>query len=87
MATDMARGNEPQVELASMPIARALWNMRWAAVFVGTPPLALVMIELTFGLPRHLVLLAAGFLLLSLLLFTMLVRGEIKRIRRAGRSR
>lgn len=72
---------------APPPITVALRNMRWPAVFIGTPLLGLVLIELTFGLPRQLLLPAAAFLVLNLVLFAMLVRGEVKRIRRAARSR
>lgn len=65
---------------------KAAWNMRLPAVFICGPVLGLIMIEITFGLPDRLWLPAAGFLALSLVLFGVLVRGEIKRIRRSGRA-
>lgn len=65
---------------------RALWNMRWPAVFICGPILGLVMVNLFFGLPAHLWLVAVGFLALVLVLFVILVRGEVQRLRRMPRS-
>lgn len=86
METETGMTDEKRVNPASSPIVQALWNMRWAALFIGTPLFALVMIELTFGLPQQLLLPAAAFLALNLVLFALLVRGEVKRIRRAKQS-
>lgn len=79
--------DEKRAKPASTPTARALWNVRWPALFIGAPLLGLVMIELIFGLPQLLLLPAAAFLVLNLVLFAVLLRSEFKRIRRAAQSR
>lgn len=79
--------DEKHAKPDSPPIARAIWNARWPAVFIGAPLLGLLMIELIFGLPQQLLLPAAAVLVVNLVLFAVLVRGEFKRIRRAAQSR
>lgn len=68
-------------------LVQALWNMRWPAVFICGPLLGVIMIELLFGLPQHLWLPAAGFFIFSLVLFSILVRGELRRIRHTAGPR
>lgn len=67
--------------------AVALWHMRWPAVFICGPVLGLVMVNTFFGLPGPLWLVAAGYFLFSLMLFTILVRGEVRRLRQLERAR
>lgn len=67
--------------------AQALWNMRWPALYLCGPVVGLLLIDLLFGLPGRLWLLAAGFFLFSLLLFGILIRGETRRLRAAPRHR
>lgn len=64
--------------------ARALWNMRWPAVYICGPVLGLVMVNLFFGLPGHLWFVAAGFFGFSVVLFGILVHGEVQRLRRSN---
>lgn len=61
---------------------QALWNMRWPAVYLCGPVAGLLLIDLFFGLPGKLWLLAAGFFIFSLMLFGILLRGETQRLRR-----
>lgn len=65
---------------------RALWHMRWPAVFVCGPVLGLLMVNLFFGLPGHLWFLGAGFFAFSVILLFILVRGEVQRLRGLGAS-
>jgi hypothetical protein len=60
----------------------ALWHMRWPAVYICGPVVGLVLVNLFFGLPDHLWFLAAGFFGFSAILYAILVRGEIRRLRR-----
>lgn len=79
--------NGPSANDVSRPALQALWNMRLPALIICGPLLGLVMLDLFFGLPNKLWLLAAGFFIFSLVLFGILVRGEIHRLRRTTRSR
>lgn len=80
-------GSGQQLDSKSMLLTQAIWHMRVPALFICGPVLGVLMIESFFGLPRHLWYLAAGFFLFSLVLFGILVRGEIRRIRRAAKPR
>lgn len=61
--------------------ARALWNLRWPAAYLCGPVIGVLLVNLLFGLPSRLWLLAGGFFIFSLLLFGILLRGEIRRLR------
>lgn len=66
---------------------QALWNMRWPAAILCGPMLGVLLVALWFGLPDRLWPLAGGFFLFSLVLFGILVRGEIQRVRSVTRMR
>ena len=61
--------------------AQALWNLRWPAVYLCGPVLGVLLINLWFGLPGKLWPLAAAFFAFSLVLFGILLRGELRRVR------
>lgn len=63
---------------------RALWNLRALGLFLVGPVAGLGLVAATFGLPPALLALAGGFLLFSLSLFGLLVRGERRRLCRAA---
>jgi hypothetical protein len=72
---------------ARQTLRQALWNLRWPGLVVLGPMGSLVLINLFFGLPGQLWLLAGGFFLFSLVLFGILVRGEYKQLRQPVRRR
>lgn len=62
---------------------QALWNLRWPALYLCGPLVGVVLVDVFFGLPGRLWLLAGGFFMFSLLLFGILMRGETRRLRAA----
>jgi len=66
---------------------QALWNMRLAALIICAPVVGLCLLELFYGLPGKLWLLAGGFFVFSLALWGILVRGETQRLRRTAPRR
>lgn len=77
----------PSANGVPWPALQALWNMRLPALIICGPLLGLVMLDLFYGLPGKLWLLAGGFFVFSLFLFAILVRGEIHRLRHTTRNR
>lgn len=69
-------------EPLSMIVGRALWNLVWPALFICGPLVGLVMLDVFFGLPGQLWFVGGGFFVFSLFLFGILLRGEIRRLRR-----
>lgn len=74
---------QPESARSAPAGAQALWNLRWPAVYLCGPLVGVLMIDLFFGLPGRLWLLAGGFFMFSLLLFGILMRGETRRLRAA----
>lgn len=60
---------------------QALWNQRLAGLLILSPALGVVLVELIFGLPRDLQLMAAGMLILTVGLFSILLGGEYRALR------
>lgn len=79
--------NAPSAKSPGHPVWQAIWNMRLAALIICGPLIGLVLLDRFYGLPGKLWLLAGGFLLFSLFLFGILVRGEIHRLRHAAHGR
>lgn len=67
--------------------AQALWNLRWPALYLCGPVLGVLLVNLWFGLPGKLWPMAGGFLIFSLVLFGILIRGETRRVRGKMRHR
>lgn len=87
MVTD-SRRIKRLVPPSAMPrLMQALWNQRLAGLFILSPALGVVLVELIFGLSQDLQLMAAGMLILSIALFGILLGGEYRalRDRRSGR--
>lgn len=61
--------------------------MRLAALIICAPVIGLCLLDLFYGLPGKLWLLAGGFFIFSLMLLGVLVRGEARRIRQTTRYR
>ncbi|MDA3922809.1 MAG: hypothetical protein PF501_19335 [Salinisphaera sp.] len=77
-----------QARIQNLPLSfRALWNMRLPALIVCAPVAGLCLLDLFYGLPSKLWLLAGGFFVFSLVLLGTLVRGEARRLRQTADHR
>lgn len=65
------------------PLQQALWNLRWLSLFIIGPSIGTGLVDLIFGLPPTLVLLACGMFAFTLILFGILVVGEYRRLKQS----
>lgn len=67
--------------------AQAFWNMRWPTLYLCSPLLGILLVNLWFGVPSGLWLMAGGFFIFSLMLLGILIRAEMRRVAVRSQSR